>query len=72
MANRDRSLSMHRILCVLTLLIVTTGTAMRADATKTDNLSCDGKSAVVADRQYQQQAGDVLESRHLEIARPLQ
>ncbi|QNI30939.1 hypothetical protein H7849_17720 [Alloacidobacterium dinghuense] len=42
---------------------------MRADDKKSDNLSCDGDPVAVSDRQYQQQAGDVLESRHLEIVR---
>jgi hypothetical protein len=62
--------SIRRMTCVFTLMVLATGTAMRADNTKTDNLSCDGEPVSVADRQYQQEAGDVLEPRHLEIARP--
>lgn len=42
-------------------------TCAQARAQKTDNMNCDGEP--VTDRQYQQQAGDVLEPRHLEIAR---
>jgi hypothetical protein len=70
MANRDLSQRMYRALGVLALMIFLAGTALRADESKTDNLSCDGKSAVITDRQYQQQAGDVLGPHHLEIARP--
>jgi len=44
------------------------GTAVRADEKKPDNLNCDG-NPVTADRQYQQQTGDVLEPRHLELVR---
>jgi hypothetical protein len=62
--------SLRRMAFVLALFVLGAGAAMRADETKTENMNCDGAAVVVADRQYQQQAGDVLESRHLEMIRP--
>jgi hypothetical protein len=59
----------RRMGSMLALVVLAAGTAMRADDTKTDNLSCNGGPVAVADRQYQQEAGDVLERRHLEITR---
>ena len=69
MAYRDCFPSVRRVACVLALIVVGAGT-MRADEKKTENMNCDGEPVAVADRQYQQQVGDVLEPRHLEIARP--
>lgn len=69
MAHRNYFRSTRRMAFVLALIALGAGKTMRADDTKVDNLSCDGQPVAVADRQYQQQAGDVLEPRHLEIAR---
>jgi hypothetical protein len=69
MARRDSFPSLRRMACVFALTVLAASTAMRAEDTKADNLSCDGGPIAVADRQYQQQAGDVLDPRHIEIAR---
>jgi hypothetical protein len=53
-------------MCVAALVI--SGVGVQVQAQKTDNMNCDGEP--VTDRQYQQQAGDVLEPRHLEMIRP--
>jgi hypothetical protein len=60
--------SARRLAWVLVWIILGAGT-MRADAKKADNMDCDGDPVAVSERQYQQQAGDVLEPRHLEIVR---
>jgi len=70
MAYRDCFSTGRKVWCALALIVLGASTTLRADQRRTDNMSCDGDTVAVAERQYQQQAGDVLESRHLEIARP--
>ncbi len=70
MAYRDYFLTSRKVLCALALVVLGASAPLRADQKQTDNMSCDGAPVAVADRQYQQQVGDVLEPRHLEIARP--
>jgi hypothetical protein len=65
MSHRKCFQLFRSVMCVAALLILAAGVQARAQ--KTDNMSCDGKP--VTDRQYQQEAGDVLEVRHLEIVR---
>lgn len=69
MEYRDCFLSLRRATCALTLMILAVGT-LRADDKKPENTNCDGNPVAVSDRQFQQQAGDVLEPRHLELVRP--
>lgn len=69
MADHGCLPSVRRAACVLALIVLGANTATRADETRT-NMNCDGDPVAVADRQYQPQAGDVLEPRHLDIARP--
>ena len=52
-----------KMLSVLGLVLLASGVVLRAD----DNTNCNGEP--VTDRQFQPQPGDVLEARHLEIAR---
>lgn len=59
----------RRTLCILVLMVLAAGT-LHADEQQTGNTACDGKPLTAADREYQQQVGDVLEPRHLEISRP--
>jgi hypothetical protein len=54
---------------MLALIALGTGTLLRADTNKTSNMNCDGEPIALADRQYQRQAEDVLEPRHLDISR---
>ncbi len=70
MTYHDGFRLIRRLGCILAMSVLAMGTAVRADDTKNGNLNCDGDSVSVADRQYERQAGDVLEPRHLEIARP--
>lgn len=70
MAYRDCFSTGRTVWCALALIVLGVGTTLRADQKKSDNMDCNGDPVVVAERQYQQQAGDVLEPRHLEIARP--
>jgi hypothetical protein len=56
----------RRVICVAMLIIPGAGVQMRAQ--QTADMNCDGEP--VTDRQYQQQPGDVLEARRLEIIRP--
>jgi len=60
----------RKIACVLVLMVLGAGAMMRAEEKNGDNINCDGEPVTASDRQYQQQAGDVLEPRHLEIIRP--
>lgn len=59
----------RRTIC-LSVLMILAGGILHADDQQAGNNACDGKPLTAADREYQQQAGDVLEPRHLEIARP--
>src|ERR1700741_4267408 len=49
-------------------MLVIPGVSVPMRAQQTANMNCDGEP--VTDRQYQQQPGDVLEARRLEITRP--
>ena len=62
--------SLRTMTYVLALIALGAGSLLRADANKSGNMDCNGDSVALADRQYQQQAGDVLEPHHLDIARP--
>jgi hypothetical protein len=69
MTSHHRFPSIRTVICVLALIVLGTGMT-RADQKKTDNMNCDGEPVAVADREYQQQPGDVLEPGHLDISRP--
>ena len=60
----------RKVACALALIALSAGVALHADEKKPDNLDCDGKPLSTAERQFQQQAGDAVEPRHLEIVRP--
>ncbi len=57
----------RRAVCLSALILLAAG-MLRAD-TKAENMNCDGDPVSIVDRQFQQQAGDVLEPRHLELVR---
>lgn len=70
MAYRNRLSLLRGAICILALAVLGSGAILRADQKNSDNMNCDGEPIAASDRQYQQQAGDVLEPRHLEVARP--
>ncbi|HYK36773.1 hypothetical protein [Alloacidobacterium sp.] len=70
MAFRGGLPAVRRAACVLALVVLGAGTALCADDKQSGNKDCDGRPLTAADREFQQQPGDVLEPQHLEIVRP--
>ncbi|WP_158749697.1 hypothetical protein [Acidobacterium sp. S8] len=62
MAQRIPYVLIRRTLCLLAVALLASCTALRAD-----DSNCNGEP--VTNREFQQQPGDVLDARHLEIAR---
>lgn len=61
-------MSLIRYTAYFSALMLLAAGMLHAD-TKAENMNCDSSPISVADRQFQQQPGDVLEPRHLELIR---
>src|SRR5262245_11903342 len=70
MAYRAYFPVIRKVACAAALIFLSAGVALHADEKKTDNMNCNGEALSTSERQFQQQTGDVVEPRHLEIVRP--